>query len=46
VSEDAATTQSASCDPDYYLKKIDDWLERYGSFFGIKPPDDGQGELL
>jgi DNA polymerase I len=22
---------------DYYLVKIDDWLERYGRFLGIKP---------
>ena len=37
---------AAPYDPDYYLKKLDDWLERYGSFLGIKPHDDGQGELL
>jgi DNA polymerase I len=36
----------APYDPDYYLKKLDDWIERYGSFLGIKPADDGQGELL
>ena len=27
----------APYDPDYYLVKIDDWLERYGRFLGIKP---------
>ncbi len=31
---DAAT---APYDPDYYLKKLDDWLERYGRFLGLKP---------
>ena len=24
-------------DPDYYLVKVDDWLERYGRFLGVKP---------
>ena len=24
-------------DPGYYLKKLDDWLERYGRFLGVKP---------
>jgi len=33
-------------DPDYYLDKLDDWLERYGTFLGVKPRGDGQGELL
>ncbi len=23
--------------PDYYLDKLDDWIERYGPFLGIKP---------
>ena len=27
----------APYDPDYYLKKLDDWLERYGRFLGLKP---------
>lgn len=31
---DAAT---APYDPVYYLQKIDDWLERYGRFAGIRP---------
>jgi DNA polymerase elongation subunit (family B) len=31
---DAAT---APYDPEYYLVKIDDWIERYGRFLGIKP---------
>jgi hypothetical protein len=32
-------------DPAYYDKKLDDWLERYGPFLGVKsaPP---QGELF
>jgi len=29
--------QQAPYDSDYYLKKLDDWLERYGTFFGVKP---------
>jgi DNA polymerase elongation subunit (family B) len=40
---DAAT---APYDPNYYLEKLDDWLERYGTFLGVKPLGDGQGELL
>ncbi|HWA10786.1 MAG TPA: DNA polymerase domain-containing protein [Opitutaceae bacterium] len=36
----------APYDPDYYTDKLDDWLERYGRFLGVKPPGDGQGELL
>jgi DNA polymerase elongation subunit (family B) len=40
---DAAT---APYDPVYYIDKLDDWLERYGPFLGVKPPGDGQGELL
>jgi DNA polymerase I len=37
---------SAPYAPDYYLDKLDDWMERYGTFLGVKPPGDGQGELL
>ena len=37
---------SAPYDPNYYVDKLDDWVERYGSFLGVKPPGDGQGELL
>ena len=37
---------SAPYDQDYYVDKLDDWLERYGMFLGVKPPGDGQGELL
>ncbi|HTB80383.1 MAG TPA: DNA polymerase domain-containing protein [Opitutaceae bacterium] len=37
---------AAPYDPDYYVKKLDDWLERYGSFLGVKPPGDGQSELF
>ena len=36
----------APYDPSYYLKKLNDWLERYGSFLGVKPPGGVQGELL
>jgi DNA polymerase elongation subunit (family B) len=31
------TGQAPPYDPDYYLVKIDDWIERYGRFLGIKP---------
>lgn len=37
---------SAPYDPNYYLEKLDDWVERYGTFLGVKPIGDGQGELL
>ena len=37
---------SAPYDPVYYADKLDDWLERYGNFIGVKPLGDGQGELL
>lgn len=37
---------AAPYDPDYYLEKLDDWLERYGTFLGVKAPGDSQGELL
>jgi len=33
---------SAPYDPLYYLEKIDDWVERYGRFIGIKPHSDQQ----
>ncbi|RXK55630.1 DNA polymerase [Oleiharenicola lentus] len=36
----------APYDPVYYLEKIDDWLERYGRFIGIKPHSDQQEMLL
>jgi DNA polymerase I len=38
----------APYDAGYYLEKLNDWLERYGNFLGVKPaPEDGvQGELL
>ena len=37
----------APYDPEYYIDKLDDWLERYGSFLGVKPlpPATNQGEL-
>lgn len=37
---------AAPYDPKYYLEKLDDWIERYGKFIGVKPVGDGQGELL
>jgi DNA polymerase I len=40
--------QSMPYDPAYYTDKIDDWLERYASFLGVKqekPPLEIQGEL-
>ena len=37
---------AAPYDPDYYLDKLEDWIERYGVFLGAKPRGDGQGELL
>ena len=33
-------------DPDYYVKKLDDWLERYGGFLGVPPPGGVQGDLF
>jgi DNA polymerase I len=36
----------APYDPYYYIEKLDDWLARYGTFLGVKPPPaDIQGEL-
>ncbi len=39
-----ATHQPATApyDPVYYMAKIDDWVERYGRFLGIKPQIDQQ----
>ena len=41
---------SAPYDPDHYIGKLDDWIERYGRFIGVTPPpagsDSRQGELL
>ncbi len=34
----------APYDPTYYLDKLDDWVERYGPFLGVKPGHD-QGEF-
>ena len=28
----------APYDPDFYIKKLDDWVERYGAFLGALPP--------
>jgi DNA polymerase, archaea type len=28
---------NAPYDPSYYTKKLDDWLERYGTFLGVQP---------
>ena len=35
----------APYDPAYYTKKLDDWIERYGTFLGIQPSKP-QGELF
>ena len=37
---------AAPYDPSYYADKLDDWLERYGSFLGAKPKASDQGELF
>jgi DNA polymerase elongation subunit (family B) len=41
---------SAPYDPDYYIGKLDDWLDRYGAFLGVSQGKAGcgevQGELL
>ncbi|MDP2137142.1 MAG: DNA polymerase domain-containing protein [Candidatus Didemnitutus sp.] len=34
--------ESAPYDPEYYLQKIDDWVERYGRFAGVRPSVDQQ----
>jgi DNA polymerase, archaea type len=36
----------APYDPKYYLKKLDDWQERYATFLDVKPEGGVQGELL
>jgi hypothetical protein len=36
----------APYDPVYYMEKIDDWVERYGRFLGIRPENDQQEMLL
>lgn len=36
---------NAPYDREYYTKKLDDWLERYGPFLGVKPAVE-QGEFL
>ena len=38
--------KTAPYDPKYYLKKLDDWQERYAAFLDIKPIGGVQGELL
>jgi DNA polymerase elongation subunit (family B) len=38
-----ATT--APYDADYYTEKLNDWLERYGAFLGVKKTEVVQGEL-
>lgn len=37
---------NAPYDPVYYLEKIDDWVERYGRFAGVRPLVDQQEMLL
>jgi DNA polymerase elongation subunit (family B) len=36
---------AAPYDATYYLDKLDDWLERYGTFLGLKPPGGVQENL-
>ena len=38
--------QTAPYDPDYYADKLEDWIVRYGTFLGVKPLGDNQGELF
>lgn len=38
--------RTAPYDPKYYLKKLDDWQERYAAFLDIKPVGGVQSELL
>jgi DNA polymerase elongation subunit (family B) len=42
--------ERAPYDPDFYVEKLDDWLERYGGFLGVKPAEEEsretQGELF
>jgi len=42
--------ERAPYDPDFYVEKLDDWLERYGGFLGVKPAaeekQETQGELF
>ena len=37
---------TAPYDPAYYAEKLDDWLVRYGTFIGVKPTPNAQGELF
>jgi DNA polymerase I len=40
---------AAPYDADYYTEKLNDWVERYGSFLGLPPPaapSGVQGELF
>ncbi len=37
---------AAPYDPTYYLDKLEDWIERYGSFLGVKAMPGGQAELF
>ncbi len=36
----------APYDASYYSEKLDDWLERYAPFLGVKQPEQAQGELF
>jgi len=42
--------ERAPYDPEFYLEKLDDWIERYGGFLGVKPAveekQETQGELF
>src|SRR5690606_29342260 len=37
---------TAPYDPDFYLKKLEDWVTRFGATIGVKPPGGEQGELF
>ena len=36
---------NAPYDADYYVEKLNDWLDRYGTFLGVTAPKPVQGEL-
>ena len=38
--------ETAPYDPSYYADKLEEWIVRYGTFLGLKPLGDKQGELF
>lgn len=40
------TRAETAYDPQAYLEKLDDWVERHGALFGVPPAGGVQGELL